>query len=342
MLLRKSRDQYICLFSVLKVNPAKKAMKRVILKILLFILPLGILIYLIPVDRRINFVMLKEDCAYRGTWIFDRIHKNDRPADVVFFGSSKTINGISDEFIESQLNLSSIHVVNFGYCRYGVNIYPVLLKEILKSKNPRLLFLEVRSDENWYSHPVFPYLANARDVFLATPFFNRDLVRDYFDSFLYRIKLIKAGYFNKDTIEPIRGDNYGFRSSTDTASKPLMENAKKEHSVPPRELGYYGKLLYMTYPAYYLEQLSELCMKHKIKLVFLYFPDYGTLLKEPMQMMTYRKYGEVLIPPQEIFNDPDNWGDENHLNQAGARKFSDWLASQVRKELGPAILSTQK
>jgi hypothetical protein len=31
-------------------------------------------------------------------------------------------------------------------------------------------------------------------------------------------------------------------------------------------------------------------------------------------MTIYRKYGNVMIPPHEIFDDPDNWGDEANWN----------------------------
>ena len=49
----------------------------------------------------------------------------------------------------------------------------------------------------------------------------------------------------------------------------------------------------------------------------------------------------VFIPyGAEIFNDPDNWGDEAHLNRAGAKKLSEWVAGQIRKnrvDLFPSI-----
>lgn len=308
-------------------------MKRIFFNVLLFLLPLVILIYLIPIDRRQRFIQLKEDCSYRGIWLFDRVHHNHNPIDVAFFGSSKTINGIMDECIEKQLNLPSVHAVNFGYCRYGVNLYFVLLKEILRSKKPKILFLEVRREENRYSHPVFPYIADANDIFLATPFFNRDLVRDYFDSFLYRLKLLKVQYFKKDSAAPFHTGDFGFMGSGDTASKALMEKVKLEHTIPAIQLDLLGRYLYMTYPERYLKKLSELCNENHIRLIFLYFPEYCSHVKEPLDIMTYRKYGNVLIPPYEIFNDPDNWGDGSHLNRAGARKLSEWLAGQIRRNV---------
>ena len=311
-------------------------MKRVFFNILLFLLPLVVLIYLIPFERRQRFIQLKEDCSWHGIWFFDRIHHNDTPVDVAFFGSSHTINGIMDDFIENQLNVPSIHVVNFGYCRYGVNIYPVLLKEILRSKKPKILFLEVREDENRYSHPVFPYIADANDIFLSTPFFNRDLVRDYFNSFLYRLQLLKVQYFKKDSIVPVRTGDFGFMGSKDTASRAFLEKVKLEHMNPKVTLNPAERYFYMTYPRIYLKKLSELCIENNIRLSFLYIPEFGSNEKEPLEMMAYRKYGDVLIPPREIFEDPGNWGDENHLNRAGAEKLSKWVAGQINKSFCPA------
>jgi hypothetical protein len=310
-------------------------MKRVALNILFFVLPLVLLIWLVPVDRRQRFIQLKEDCSWHGIWFFDRVHHNKTPVDVAFLGSSHTINGIMDEAVEKQLGDGSLHVVNFGYCRYGVNIYPVLLKEILLTKKPKILFLEVREDENRYSHPVFPYIADARDIFLATPFFNRDLARDYFNAFLYRIRLLKAQYFHKDSLAPFREGDFGYMGSKDTASKAFLEKVRLERMKPKVRPGRLERDFYMTYPRIYLRKLSALCVENDVQLCFLYLPEYGSPEKEPAEMMTYRKYGTVLIPPHEIFEDPANWGDESHLNTAGAGKLSAWVAAGISKAFYP-------
>jgi hypothetical protein len=310
-------------------------MKRFILYLLLFLIPLILLVYLVPVDSRQRFIQLKEDCAWHGIWFFDRVHSNKKNTDIVFFGSSHTINGILDEHIEQQLNIPSLHVVNFGYCRYGVNIYPVLLNEILKAKNPKLIFLEVREDENRYSHPIFPYVADASDVFTATPFFNRDLVRDYFNSFLYRLKLLKVQYFKPDSVVAIRTDDFGYMGSADTASKVYLEKVRVEHLLPKPKLSRMERDFYMTYPRVYLKKLSDLCVENNIRLSFLYIPEYGSLQKAPLELEIYQKYGEVLIPPHEIFEDPNNWADENHLNRGGAMKLSEWLSGPIRNKVNP-------
>jgi hypothetical protein len=304
-------------------------MKLLILKILLFLLLLIGVVYLIPIDRRQRFLQLKDDCSAHAIWVYDRIHSNTKPVDIVFLGSSHTINGIRDDSIGKQLKLSSLHVANFGYCRYGMNLYPVLLKEILSTKKPRIVILEVREDENRYSHPVFPYLADAKDVFLAYPFFNRDLVRDYFDAFLYRLKLLKVQYFRQEITLDSSDNDFGFMGSADTVSKTSLEKAKEEKLKPKSLLTSFERFFYMTYPRYYLEKLANLCKENNIRLVFLYLPEYGSTQPEPIEMTTYKKYGTVLIPPLSIFDDPDNWADDNHLNHAGAGKLSKWVGGQI-------------
>src|ERR1035438_3143446 len=289
-------------------------MKRIVTDIFIFLIPLVLLVYLLPVERRQRFIQLKEDCSWQGIWLFDRIHNNPASADIVFLGSSHTINGINDEIIEKEVNIPSMHIVNFGYCRYGVNIYPVLLKEILRSKKPKILFLEVREDENRYSHPVFPYIADTKDIFLATPFFNRDLVRDYFNSFLYRLQLLKEAYFRRDSLVPVRTGNFGFMGSKDTASKAFLKKVKIDHEQSKVQLTSMERSFYMTYPRTYLGKLSEICKENEIRLCFIYIPEYGSIGRQPLEMSTYRKYGAVFIPPYGIFEDPDNWFDENHLN----------------------------
>jgi hypothetical protein len=310
-------------------------MKRLILNLLLFLIPFILLVYLVPVSGRQRFIQLKEDCAWHGIWFFDRVHSNKKSADIVFLGSSHTINGILDEHLEEQLNTPSLHVVNFGYCRYGENIYPVLLKEILKTKKLKLLFLEVREDENRYSHPIFPYVADAYDIFTATPFFNRDLVRDYFNSFLYRLELLKVQYFKPDSGVAIRTNDFGYMGSADTASRVYLEKVRQKHLLPRTKMSQMERDFYMSYPRFYLKKISELCIKNNIRLRFLYIPEFGSVQKEPLEVETYRKYGEVLMSPREIVEDPNDWADENHLNKAGATKLSDWLAGQIRNKSNP-------
>ena len=137
---------------------------------MLFVSPFLVLIFVIPVDSRMKFEGLKDDCFNHGIWIYDRIHNNEKATDIVFLGSSLTINSINDPLIEQGLD-NTTSVVNFGYCRLGMNMNYALWKEVLKKKKPRYLILEVREGGGRYGHPIFPYVAASEDVILPNVFF---------------------------------------------------------------------------------------------------------------------------------------------------------------------------
>ncbi len=308
-------------------------MKKLWLKILIFMAPLILMFGFLPVDKRLNYVELKDDCFYHGIWLYDRIHNNPAPVDIVFLGSSHTVNSINDTLIEKICGDTTLHVVNMGYCRYGVNLYYAFLKELMKKKSPEIVFIEVREDENIYSHPIFPYVADPGDVFCESPFFNQDLFSDYVSFYEYRIKLVKAQYVKMETVEPVRTDNHGFAASADTAQESFLKGIKDKSRAKGTSRANFFRKMEMVFPGHYLDKIATLCRNSGVKLVFLYIPQYGSPWLPPREMETYTKLGGVLIPPAEIFADSDNWFDENHLNQAGANKLSAWIAMKVKEGL---------
>ena len=250
--------------------------------------------------------------------------------DIAFIGSSHTINGINDRLIEKNLEMAGQNVANFGYCRLGRNLSYVLLKEILTEKTPQYLVLEVREGENKRSHPIFPYLAGTIDVFLAHPFFNRDLLSDYWTHLAYKVDRTQRLFYDRKTKTPLREMDFGFATSGDTATLAQLNDAKERRSKPGKELSVLKQQYQMSYPRKYLSKVACLCEKHGMEIIFLYLPAYGTSLKKPKEYETYLEHGKVLIPPTEIFEDPSNWFDESHFNQNGADHFSLWLSAELK------------
>jgi hypothetical protein len=306
-------------------------MKRLWLNIALFLLPLILVVLLIPVDKRLNFVELKEDCFYHGVWLYDRIHLNPAPIDIAFLGSSHTVNSINDTVIMNACGDTSLHIVNLGYCRYGVNLYYAILKEVIRMKRPKIVFIEVREEENRYSHPVFPYIADPVDVVTESPFFNQDLISDYADFYGYRIKLLKTRYFREDTTVSVKAADYGFASSPDTASPSYLAGIMEKNRNGKRTGSPFMRGIEMAFPRHYLGKIAKLCNKAGIRLMFIYIPQYGNSGVIPKELSTYQGFGKVLIPPDRIFEDPDNWFDENHLNQSGASKLSEWIGLKIKQ-----------
>src|SRR6187402_494770 len=136
-------------------------MKRLYKNIILFILPIALVFIFVSINKRLKYIGLKKECFDHGLLLYDRIYKDAKPVDLAFFGSSHTINAIDDTLIARKLNKS---VFNFGFCSLGQNIYYTLLKEVLTTKKISTVVLEVREDEDRYSHKVFPFIADTKDV----------------------------------------------------------------------------------------------------------------------------------------------------------------------------------
>ena len=308
-------------------------MKKFYRNILLFLVPMLLLILLIRVNPRLRYEGLAHDCFNHGIWIYDRIFNNNKRVDVAFFGSSHTINDVDDRLIEQRL-IKNLTVANFGYCRLGRNLSYVLLKELLKKKRPQYVFLEVREDEDYFSHPIFPYVASDRDVLFPHLLFDARYFSDIWVHFSYKIELLQDAVFSKDNVVPVRTGNFGHSAFPDTASPAILAKAYAEQNKPDGRPSKTERNFHLAFARGYLKAIGRLCEQGKIKLIFLYLPAYGSGLKQPKELATYAKYGEVWLPPQAVFDKKSNWHDAGHLNREGAKKLSLWLVQRMNLLLG--------
>ncbi|HAF29748.1 MAG TPA: hypothetical protein DCG75_11940 [Bacteroidales bacterium] len=302
-------------------------MKKLIKYCFLFVIPVVIILIILPVKKRLIYQGLKDDCFNHGIWIHDRIYENNKPIDIAFLGSSHTINGINDKLITDKINNQTS--VNFGYCRLGRNLNYVLLKEILKKKDLKKIIIEVRESENRYSHPIFPYIASTKDVIAPNLFFNRDILSDLRTHFTYKVEIIQDKIYKQETDFPIQENDFGFASNLNTASVILLDKIKIKRSVQKKQLTKIEQVFHDNFSRIYLNKIIKICNKNEIKIYFLYLPSYGRNIEKPTNYKYYQKNGELLIPPAQILWNQNNWHDEVHLNQSGAKKLSLWIANQI-------------
>ncbi|NJM14980.1 MAG: hypothetical protein HC896_06000 [Bacteroidales bacterium] len=307
------------LFSVL--------MKKLLRNIIFFFIPIIVVIAILPVDKRLKYQGLKDDCFNHGIWIYDRLFNNEKPIDIAFIGSSHTINGINDKLINE--NIECGKVVNLGYCRLGRNLSYVFLKELLTQKHIKHLILEVREDEDRYSHPIFPYVANSRDVLLPNPFFNRDILADIWTHLSYKTEIFQDIIYKQEKYAPLSTNDFGIASSNDTATSTYLDEIALKRSVLKPPLTKLERNFHMNFARKYLSKISKLCNKNNVQISFLYLPAYGSPYEKPKEFETYSKYGEILIVPKNILENKNNWHDDGHLNQAGAKELSLWLSDHI-------------
>ena len=306
-------------------------MLRLVKHIILFLLPFVVLVLVFPVNSRLKYQGLKDDCFNHGIWIYDRIHNNEKAIDIVFLGSSLSINSIDDQAIEQALN-NKISVANFGYCRLGMNLNYVLWKEVLKKKNPTYLILEVREGGGRSGHPIFPYIADSKDIILPNIFFNENILHDMSLHFSYKVDILQDMVHSKQESAPIRTNPFGFAGTADTVNIEILNSVRLKRSQYKTELSKSQRKFYMRHSRYYLKKINELCEKHNVELLFLYLPPYASKYHQPREAETYLNYGEILTPPEFILENPSHWQDDHHMNKSGAKEISNWLVLKLQEQ----------
>lgn len=295
---------------------------------ILFALPVVVLLLIIPVSESWKYHSLEKDCFGHASWIYSRINEHDRPVDLAFIGSSRMLNAVNDESLSQHFDEDEVTACNLAYCRLGRNLHLLMAKKLFANHSPQTLVLEIRENEDRYSHPVFPHLANTSDVIFPHLLFNRDYPLDVKNHLLYKLSYYQEYIFNLIEEKESNPELFG------TAPSDKIEDPGKLINNNTNQ--YFNKMdwFYLKFPRAYISKISKLCKKSNSKLVFLYLPKFGSNLANVISVDYYQQYGTVLIPPDSIFNKKMNWQDPTHLNQHGAEDLSSWLISKKDLLLG--------
>ncbi len=250
---------------------------------------------------------------------------------MVFLGSSHTLNSVDDKLISRKLN--GMQVINFGYCRYGRNLTYALLEEILSTKKVRYAVIEVRENEDHYSHPVFPFIADSRDVIFARPFFNKKMFSDIWNHLAYKIEITQDRMYLQENIVPFRKSDFGYSPVMDTLSSALLNEIIEKRQGPMQKVSELEMNFNNTFARGYIRKIARLCHKNKITMYFLYLPSCRSTFSAPSDLELYKRYGNVLIPPDSILSETNYWFDEGHLNSAGGAALSKWLADIMKEDI---------
>ncbi|HBL77761.1 MAG: hypothetical protein A2W90_02365 [Bacteroidetes bacterium GWF2_42_66] len=293
-------------------------------------LPLAIVVlsFFIPLPRIFNYHFIKDDCYNHGAWIYDRIARNNTPVDIAIIGSSHAIHAFNEPVIEKELD--GINVANFGYCRMGRNLQYVLLKDILKYKNPKMVIIEISEEETKNSHDIFPYLAENKDLFFSKSAVNRDYFSDLYYGFITRLEAVKQIYIFRNDYPEVDLSNYGYGSSDRVATaNEINDNIENWNRRLKRRTNQTLKNIQLKYPKAYLKAMIRLLEEKNIQFCFVYLSEYGSKLDQPIDMEYYSKTGSVLIPPKSLLANPELWMDDSHLNDRGAEIISTWIAKKI-------------
>jgi hypothetical protein len=283
----------------------------------------------------------------RMRWIYERIHYDPRPIDVVILGASRSQLGFSAAAIEQQLAEHDKHanVVNFAVFNLGRNIQWVILNEIYKAKSPRVIVLEVDDPPYPFGHELFKDVAST-DAILSAP---KRAFHQYFDDLVYlparKLRLFSVNLvpelfglskqFDPKAYESNRtdfttnfpGESGGIVDMERTVPRGiLLEQISQQASRHLWIASEYARLKGGG-DRVYIRKIADEAKAHGAQLIFVYVPTFnGPATVSDLDFL--KQYGPVinngdLAPRDELF---ENW---SHLNHAGARTASARLADAI-------------
>ena len=310
-------------------------MKKFIQYIAVFVIPFLIVVFilfLLPIDKNFSYHFVKGECDDKASWIYDRIFNQTENIDVVFSGASQTSCAIMDEIIEKQLNTlgKELKVANLGYCRRGRDIQYVMLKDLFNHKKPKILIIEVAEDEPKKSHPVFPYLAESKDLWGSLVLFNQRYIINIWKGIVVRFEQLKFHIFQNENYSNQNHIRFGYIPSSQIVSPVLIrqnqENWEKRLSRNSPEL---LQSIETNYSKQYITKIAKLASDNNCQVLFLYLPESRSNMRLPMLVEFYQKKGKLYILPDSVVNNKKNWKDATHFNDSGAQKVSEYIASEL-------------
>ena len=280
--------------------------------------------------------------ARKADWIYERLTFDETPVDVAFIGTSRTAGGISGPLIEHaycQATGRNIRVVNLGMPQTGRDMDYLIAKELLQTKQPKLLMLQVTEIEGRKPHPGFLQLADASDILTApllinfnwpkniaslpgrqmslfkTTQLNRPALRQKFDS---------EEYFgiDMDRTEGIVLIDGSFKSRDVSLSEEKLDKAYKRRKaafsrtyILPKPL----QFLEYRLSRVYLERIFDMAQTNGAEIAFNYMPAYRFDVPVPDHILELTKGANVYNLNEEIIDDFTMWLDPNHPNTTGSR-----------------------
>ena len=310
-------------------------MKKLIKNCILFLLPFLVAtagMFFIPVSKNFSYHFIRGECNNKAAWMYHRMFEDKHNADIVFSGASQTGSAIDDKYISEKLSVATgteINAVNFGFCRRGRDIQYVMLKDLFTQKRPKILVVEVAEDEPKKSHPVFPYLAESKDVFGSFVWLNQRWFSSLWKATTVRFEFVKSTFFGEPIfVSQSKQPRFGYLSSEQIVSPEMLDENREnwQQRLAKTKPGLFRQTE-LNYSKHYIEKIVELARKNQCKILFLYLPESGSNLKEPMLTDYYQQFSEVIILPVQMVENYSNWKDATHFNNSGALQTSEYILS---------------
>jgi hypothetical protein len=307
---------------------------------------------LLPENPYERWQLLEGTIQQNARWIYERIHFDPRPIDVVFVGPSRTARGVDPLRLEASLRRDGypVNVVNFALPEGGRNINDVIVEELFKTKRPKLLVIGVIEKPSRFGHPAFKYVAPPGMMVESAHVGNFNYLSDliylpYRQMVLFAAKVapwaspmsptFDAAHYDPDrgVSDVFRMKDGTFRSTSQAASMAELEDGAREFkqgthpSILPRSLAdvEFGD------ERENIRRIAAAARAHGVKVAFLAQPFWSgptTVQEEPL----YRTFGPVWNSGF-LASRAEYYADSGHLTRQGADLLTDWLTPYVEATL---------
>ena len=326
---------------------------RVILAILAIALLCAVTTSFIPDDPYQRSQLLDDTIHRKSRWIYERVHFDPTPIDVVAIGSSRIGAGFDAPRLGKALAERGLpsNVVNFSLPQAGRDINYAVFEEVLEAKRPKLLILSVSEKPSRLGHTAYKYFA--RGGLVADPGYPLNL--NYLSNLIYlpfrQMKLAAASIapgpmgLRRD-FDPARYWGASFQSTGDitlpegkikegdiAAPLPELQRGvrKLEAGIDPPILPRNMAHIEFGDEYVWVRRIAELARRHQVKVAFLFLPYYSGP-RNIQEQAYYREFG-TLWDAGFVANHPEWFSDYAHLTSTGARVVTDRLAPNVAEAL---------
>lgn len=304
----------------------------------------------LPTNPYQRYQLLHGTIHARAQWIYERIHFDPTPIDVVVIGSSRTGAGVDARRLGE---LTGLNVVNFSLPEAGRNINHAIIAELLTAKSPKLLVIGVTEKPSRTGHSTYRYFAPAAALldpgFAGNLNYLPDLGHLPFRQLeLFAATLAPAVIGLSPRFDPTRyaGPVYDTNADIvlpDGRIKPTgiaADPAELARGVARYERGIRPPILPATLADIefgdersYVRRIAALARARGIRVAFLALPYYtGPVAVQEAAL--YRSIGP-LWNAGFLRDRPEFYSDYGHLTRDGARMLTDWLAPQVAAAAPP-------
>ena len=309
----------------------------------------------LPHNSYIRYQSFSGTIFSKLTWIYERIHYDDRAIDVVILGSSREGAAANSGQIEERLAAlgHQQRVVNFSMPAAGFDVRLTKLRELLSRRKIKFLVFGVVEALPRDGHQAFGELANVREILTAPLLVNRTLpgnvarlpyrqmelalatlvptaygYRQNFDPTLYAEPIPRNRIQGGEGVSDVVASNaHGESHREELERESALRKRQMKLPILPKGLSF----VEFGVSQHYIKELRSLSQQYGFKIVFLFLPFYKGL-EQPVDLDFLEQFAPVWRPTF-IMHNPDYYLDAAHLNEEAAGEVSVWIADRINTEI---------